>query len=73
MNTTRHAYSLQEYSAADALFDQIEQDLLALTTAPLDSRAGEPPQVVDEFADDFFSCLGTLPGAGPGSAPGLAN
>jgi len=69
MNTTRHAYSLQEYSAADALFDQIEQDLLALTTAPLDSRAAEPPECVDEFADDFFSCLGTL----PGSSPGLAN
>jgi hypothetical protein len=63
MNTTRHAYSLLEYSAADALFDQIEQDLLALTTAPLDSRGGEPPECVDEFADDFFSCLGTLPGS----------
>jgi hypothetical protein len=69
MNTTRHAYSLQEYSAADALFDQIEQDLLALTTAPLDSRPAAPPQCVDEFADDFFSCLG----AQPGTAPGLAN
>jgi hypothetical protein len=68
MNTTRHAYSLQDYSAADALFDQIEQDLLALTTAPLDSRAAEPPECVDEFADDFFSCLGTLPGAPPGLA-----
>ena len=73
MNTTRHAYSLQEYSAADALFDQIEQDLLALTTAPLDTRAGEPPQCVDEFADDFFSCLGALPATGSGSAPGLPN
>lgn len=69
MNTTRHAYSLQEYSAADALFDQIEQDLLALTTAPLDSRAAEPPECVDEFADDFFSCLGTL----SGTASGLPN
>jgi hypothetical protein len=69
MNTTRHAYSLQDYSAADALFDQIEQDLLALTTAPLDSRAGEPPQCVDEFADDFFSCWSTP--AGP--AHGLPN
>ena len=70
MNTTRHACSLQEYSAADALFDQIEQDLLALTTAPLDSRAGEPPQCVDEFADDFFSCWSTQPGVSPGFRDG---
>jgi hypothetical protein len=62
MNTTRHAYSLYEHSATDALFDQIEQDLVALTTAPLDCRAGEPPQCVDEFADDFFSCWSTPPG-----------
>jgi hypothetical protein len=55
MNTTRHAYSVHEFSASDALFDQIEQDLLALTTAPLDGRAGAPLQSVDEFADDFFS------------------
>lgn len=61
MNTTRHAYSLPEYSAADALFDQIEQDLLALTTAALDCRTSEPPRCVDEFADDFFNCLGSLP------------
>jgi hypothetical protein len=55
MNTTRHAYNIHEFSASDALFDQIEQDLLALTTAPLDGRAGAPLQSVDEFADDFFS------------------
>ncbi|CAH0233347.1 hypothetical protein SRABI118_02526 [Massilia sp. Bi118] len=71
MNTTRHAYSLQDYSAADALFDQIEQDLLALTTAPLDSHAAEPPQCVDEFADDFFSCWSPAPG-GAGERPGQA-
>ncbi|MFC5548303.1 hypothetical protein [Massilia aerilata] len=71
MNTTRHAYSLQDYSAADALFDQIEQDLLALTTAPLDIRAAAPPQYVDEFADDFFSCWSPAPG-GAGQA-GLPN
>jgi hypothetical protein len=55
MNTTRHAYSVHEFSASDALFDKIEQDLLALTIAPLDGRAGAPLQSVDEFADDFFS------------------
>jgi hypothetical protein len=55
MNTTRHATSSHEFSASDALFDKIEQDLLALTTAPLDCRAGAPLQSVDEFADDFFS------------------
>jgi hypothetical protein len=67
MNTTRHAYSHLEYSAADALFDQIEQDLLTLTTAPLDSRSAEPPQCVDEFADDFFSCWSTLPDTAGGA------
>lgn len=68
MNTPRHAYSLQDHSDADALFDQIEQDLLALTTAPLDSRAGEPPQCVDEFANDFFSCWSKPPGSAPAAA-----
>ena len=55
MNTTRHASSLNECSASDALYDKIEQELLALTTAPLDSLAAVPRQCVDEFADDFFS------------------
>ena len=60
MNTTRHAHSIHEYSAADALFDKIEQDLLALTTAPLDGQSAAPLQCVDEFADDFFGAW-TLP------------
>jgi hypothetical protein len=55
MNTTRHATSIHEFSASDALFDKIEQDLLALTTASLDGPAEAPLQCVDEFADDFFS------------------
>jgi hypothetical protein len=55
MNTTQHAFSLNECSAPDALYDKIEQDLLALTTAALDSLTGTPRQCVDEFADDFFS------------------
>jgi hypothetical protein len=74
MNTTRLACSHFEYSADDALFDQIEQDLLALTIAPLESRAAEPPECVDEFADDFFSCWSMPPGLGHDAAterPGL--
>ena len=70
MNTTRHACSQHETSAADALFDQIEQDLLALTTASLDGRADAPPQCVDEFADDFFSCWSRPPGMPPQSGTG---
>lgn len=61
MNTTRHAHSIHECSATEALFDQIEQDLLALTTASLDGPTDEPPQCVDEFADDFFSCWSRPP------------
>ena len=60
MNTTRHATSIHEYGASDALFDQIEQDLLALSIAPLEGRTAPPLQCVDEFADDFFSAW-TLP------------
>lgn len=67
MDTTRHLY--HEHGAADALFDQIEQDLLALTTAPLEGRE-EAPRCVDEFADDFFSCWSRPPGHAEG--PGLA-
>jgi hypothetical protein len=63
MNTTRHAYSIHEYSATEALFEQIEQDLLALTTASLDDGGDKPPQCVDEFADDFFSCWSRPPDA----------
>lgn len=66
MDKTRHLY--HEHGAADALFDQIEQELLALTTAPLEGRAEAPPQCVDEFADDFFSCWSRPPShtEGPG-------
>jgi len=54
MNTTRHAYSIHECSATEALFDQIEKELLVLTTASLDGQA-ETLQCVDEFDDDFFN------------------
>lgn len=70
MNTTRLACSHDEYSADDALFDQIEQDLLALTIAPLECRAAEPPECVDEFADDFFSCWSTPTGMAPDAGAG---
>ncbi|MGJ7914057.1 hypothetical protein ACI48D_01065 [Massilia sp. LXY-6] len=76
MNTTRHTFSMVECSATDALFDQIEQELLALTTAPLEGRATEPPQCVDEFADDFFSYWSMPSSMAPDAAaerPGLAN
>jgi hypothetical protein len=71
MDTTRHLH--HEQIAADALLDQIEQELLALTTAPLECRADAPPQCVDEFADDFFSCWSRPPGyaAGPDRRAGL--
>jgi hypothetical protein len=72
MNTTRHASSIHECSATEALFDQIEQDLLALTTASLDGPAEGPPQCVDEFADDFFSYWSKPPDViteRPGVAP----
>jgi hypothetical protein len=41
-------------AAPDALFDHIEQDLLALTTAPLDEEDHVPSQSVDEFAPEFL-------------------
>jgi hypothetical protein len=61
MNTTRQACNHHETSAAEALFDQIEQDLLALSIAPLECQAAAPPECVDEFADDFFICWSTPP------------
>jgi hypothetical protein len=39
--------------APDALYDDVEHDLLALTTASLDDEDGAPP-TVDEFATDFL-------------------
>jgi hypothetical protein len=41
-------------SSLDALFDKIEHDLLALTTAPLDVQGASPRQAVDEFANEFL-------------------
>ena len=40
--------------ADDALFDQIERRMLALTTVPLHAPATLPRRYVDEFADGFL-------------------
>ncbi|WP_036168969.1 hypothetical protein [Massilia sp. 9096] len=45
--------SSNQRSSLDALFDKIEHDLLALTTASLDAPA-PPRQTVDEFANEFL-------------------
>jgi hypothetical protein len=52
MNSTNH--SPQERSACEALFDQVERDLLALTTVSLDLNEGAPRLCVDEFANEFL-------------------
>lgn len=43
--------------AHDALFDEIERELAALTLAPLDADAGNPaPHLcVDEFSNEFMN------------------
>jgi hypothetical protein len=49
--------------APDALYDDIEQSLLALTTASLDDEDSVPP-TVDEFALEFLIEYGRPPCAG---------
>jgi hypothetical protein len=49
-------------SAPDALLDQIEHDLLELTTAPLDDDHVVPAQCVDEFSTEFLMQWSTPPG-----------
>jgi hypothetical protein len=44
--------------ADDALFDQIERRLIALTTVPLQVPAAVPCRAVDEFADGFLGHAG---------------
>jgi hypothetical protein len=46
--------SSNQRSSLDALFDKIEHDLLALTTASLDMPAAAPRQAVDEFGNEFL-------------------
>jgi hypothetical protein len=51
-------------SAPDALFDDLEHELLALTIASLDDELLSAPPV-DEFADEFLVELSRPPCAPP--------
>ncbi|WP_322405081.1 hypothetical protein [Massilia luteola] len=42
------------HPSPDALFDQIERRVLALTTVPLQACATVPVRYVDKFADGFL-------------------
>jgi hypothetical protein len=48
-------------SASDALHDQLERDLCALTTATLDDDEA-PNQCVDEFSTEFIMQWSVPPG-----------
>ena len=48
---------ITQLGAPDALFDDLEHDLLALTTASLDEDEALPGTSVDEFANDFLAEL----------------
>lgn len=49
-------------SAPEALLDQAEQALLALTTATLDEVDERPRRRVDEFAPEFLNFRSMPPG-----------
>jgi hypothetical protein len=51
-----------QFSADDALLDQLELDLIALTTATLEDDDEGPTQCVDEFATEFLIQWTTPPG-----------
>ena len=57
--------------ADDALFDEIERRLRALTTAPLHAPAATPRRCVDEFEDGFLLHAGPPPAVRrrPGERP----
>ena len=57
--------------ADDALFDDIERRLHALTTVPLHVPAAVPPRCVDEFEDGFLLHAGPPPAprGRPGARP----
>ena len=61
MKTT--AFPPPSPGADDALFDDIERRLQALTTVPLHAPSTLPRRSVDEFADGFpgMACLPPLP------------
>jgi hypothetical protein len=52
--------SLHSGVEADAMFNELEQDLLSLTTAMLDDEI-VPTQLVDEFATEFLRELARPP------------
>jgi len=52
MNSTNRP--LNQYGAHDALFEQVERDLLALLTAPLAAPSTAPRECVDEFSNEFL-------------------
>ena len=65
-----NSHNLQsiQRSAPDALFDEIERELLALTTASLDNDGDDlPAPFVDEFATEFLIELSRPPC--PGKPP----
>jgi hypothetical protein len=64
--TSPNLQSLIYGAAPEAHFDQLERDLVALTTATLDEDELAPAQVVDEFATEFLLEL-TKPPKGAGS------
>jgi hypothetical protein len=58
-----NAFPGHAIGAPDALYDQIECELAALTFAPLHEADSRPGLCVDEFANDFlnWSMPGRLP------------
>jgi hypothetical protein len=56
-----------QHGAPDALFDELEHELLALTTASLDDDDALPAPLVDEFATEFLVELSRPPC--PGKRP----
>lgn len=63
----------KQIGAPDALFDDIEQELLALTTASLDEDDAVSGVCVDEFDDEFLAELGlteSIRPHRPGRLPG---
>jgi hypothetical protein len=60
MNSPNPSF-LHNGAEADAMFNALEQDLLALTAAQLDEDELAPAQVVDEFATEFLRELARPP------------
>ena len=69
--TSPNLQSLIYGAAPEAHFDQLERDLVALTTAALDEDELAPAQVVDEFATEFLMELTRPPQGSDGAQPQL--